>query len=41
MDMLYKIAASALFSMMALITVVSVSLVVIHWDSVSLIVLGN
>ena len=41
MDMLYKVAASALASIMALITVVSVSVMVIHWDSVSLVVLGD
>lgn len=40
-NMLYRIAASALFTLLALVTIVIISVMVVHWDSVALVLLGN
>ncbi len=40
-NMLYSIAASALFTLLTLVTVVSISVMVVHWDGVALFLLGN
>ena len=38
---LYSITASALFTLLTLVTVVSTSVMVAHWDGVELFLLGN
>ena len=40
-NMLYNIAASVLFTLLTLITVVSIAVMVDHWDGVTLFLLGN
>ena len=40
-NMLYSIAASALFTLLTLVTVVSISVMVVHWGGVTLFLLGN
>ena len=40
-NMLSRIAASTLCALLTLVTVVSISVMVVHWDGVALFLLGN
>ncbi len=40
-NMLYRIAASALFTVLTLVTVVSISVMVVHSNGVALFLLGS